>query len=223
VSIAGSIEGWPTTVAEARLVQEQLRGRVVTTGTMAGPRRIAGIDAHYAPALGLAWAAVTVLDGTSLELVESAMAAVPLGFPYVPGFLSFRETPAALKALGLLRERPDLLMVDGHGYAHPRRLGLATHIGLLADIPTVGVAKSRLVGTHDEPGPARGSAVPLHHQGERIGTVLRSRDGVRPLYVSVGHRLDLASAVSLVLATLRRHRLPEPTRVADLLSRAHPS
>jgi deoxyribonuclease V len=190
---------------------------------MAEPRRIAGIDAHYAPARGLAWAAVTVLDGASLELVESAMAAVPLGFPYVPGYLSFREAPAALKALGLLREKPDLLMVDGHGYAHPRRLGVATHIGLLADIPTVGVAKSRLVGTHDEPGPARGSAVPLNHQGERIGTVLRSRDGVRPLYVSVGHRLDLASAVSLVLSTLRRHRLPEPTRVADLLSRAHPS
>ncbi len=214
--------GWPTTIDEARLVQEELRHRVVTSGTVASPGRIAGIDAHYAPARGLAWAAVAVLDGTSLELVESAMASLPLSFPYVPGFLSFREEPAALKALGLLSGKPDLLMVDGQGYAHPRRLGIASHIGLLADIPTIGVAKSRLVGRHDEPGPTRGSAAPLHHQGERIGTVLRSRDGVRPLYISVGHRLDLATAVSLVLATLRRHRLPEPTRVADLLSRAHP-
>ena len=223
MNLSDVLAGWPATVAEARLVQEQLRPRVITSGTIAAPRRIAGIDAHYAPARGLAWAAVAVLDGASLELVESAMAAVPLNFPYVPGYLSFRETPAALAALALLREPPDLLMVDGQGYAHPRRMGIASHIGLLADIPTVGVAKSRLVGTHDEPALARGSAAPLHHQGERIGTVLRSRDGVRPLYVSVGHRLDLASAVSLVLATLRRHRLPEPTRLADILSRAHPA
>ncbi len=223
MSLSDVLAGWPATVAEARLVQEQLRPRVITSGTITAPRRIAGIDAHYAPTRGLAWAAVAVLDGTSLELVESAMAAVPLNFPYVPGYLSFRETPAALAALALLREPPDLLMVDGQGYAHPRRMGIASHIGLLADIPTVGVAKSRLVGTHDEPALARGSAAPLHHQGERIGTVLRSRDGVRPLYVSVGHRLDLASAVSLVLATLRRHRLPEPTRLADILSRAHPA
>lgn len=203
-------------------MQERLRGAVVTTGAIGRPRRVAGIDAHYAAARGLAWAAVVVLDGTSLDLVESALAAVPLTFPYVPGYLSFREAPAALAALALLREPPDLLMVDGQGYAHPRRLGIASHIGLLAGIPTIGVAKSRLVGTHDEPGPAQGSTAPLWDGDERIGTVLRTRDGVRPLYVSVGHRLDLATATALALSMVRRHRLPEPTRLADLLSRVHP-
>ncbi len=214
---------WPTTAAEAKAVQQALRGRVITEGDLPPLRRIAGVDVHYAERLGLAWAAVAVLDAASLELVESALASVPVSFPYIPGYLSFRETPAVLAALPLLSERPDLLMVDGQGLAHPRRFGIACHIGLLVDIPTVGVAKSRLVGAYEQPAPERGSASPLTARGERIGTVLRTRDGVNPLFVSVGHRIGLEAATDLVLATTRGRRLPEPTRIADLLSRAHPS
>jgi deoxyribonuclease V len=215
-------EPWPTTAAEARAVQQALRGRVIAEGDLPPLRRIAGVDVHYAPRLGLAWAAVAVLDAASLDLVESALASVPVSFPYIPGYLSFRETPAVLAALPLLSERPDLLMVDGQGLAHPRRFGIACHIGLLVDIPTIGVAKSRLVGAYEEPAPERGGASPLTVRGQRIGTVLRTRDGVNPLFVSVGHRIGLEAATDLVLATTRGRRLPEPTRIADLLSRAHP-
>lgn len=215
-------EPWPETLPEARAVQEALRGRVETTGTLPPLRRIAGIDVHYAPAKGLAWAAVAVLDAESLEVVESVLASVPVSFPYVPGYLSFRETPAVLAALPMLGERPDLLMVDGQGIAHPRRFGIACHIGVLVDIPSIGVAKSRLTGAYEMPAPGRGSASPLTSRRERIGTVLRTRDGVNPLFVSVGHKVDLETATDLVLATGRGRRLPEPTRIADILSRAHP-
>jgi deoxyribonuclease V len=221
--LTAAAEPWPTDIAEARAVQLALRGRVVAEGELPPLRRIAGVDVHYAERPGLAWAAVAVLDAESLELVESVLASVPVSFPYIPGYLSFRETPAVLAALPLLRERPDLLMVDGQGLAHPRRFGIACHIGLLTDIPTIGVAKSRLFGAYEEPAPERGSASPLTARGQRIGTVLRTRDGVRPLFVSVGHRVGLDAATGLVLATTRGRRLPEPTRIADLLSRAHPS
>lgn len=216
-------EPWPTTVAAATTVQQALRGRVLAEGGIPAPRRIAGVDVHFAPDKGLAWGAVAVLDGEGLELVESALAAVPLTFPYVPGYLSFRETPAALAALALLREPPDLLMVDGQGLAHPRRFGIACHIGVLLDLPAIGVAKSRLVGSHAAPAAEAGSGVPLTHRRERVGTVLRTRDGVNPLFVSVGHRIGLEQATRLVLATVRGRRLPEPTRIADILSRAHPT
>jgi deoxyribonuclease V len=217
------MQDWPRTLEEARAVQERLRARVIRDGPAPCPRRIAGIDVHFAPAGGLAWAAVAVIDGGSLELVESAVTAVPVSFPYVPGYLSFRETPAALAALRLLHHPPDLLMVDGQGLAHPRRMGLACHIGLLADLPTIGVAKSRLIGRHEEPPQERGGTAPLLHRGETIGCVLRSRAGVRPLYVSIGHRIGLEAAVTLVLRTGAGRRLPEPTRLADLLSRCHPA
>ncbi|HEX8374550.1 MAG TPA: deoxyribonuclease V [Geminicoccaceae bacterium] len=213
---------WPTTLDEARAVQEVLRHRVVASGDLPPPRRIAGVDVHFGAVSGLAWGAVAVLDGESLELVESALAAVPAGMPYVPGYLSFRETPAALAALAMLREPPDLLMVDGQGIAHPRRFGIACHIGVLVDIPAIGVAKSLLVGRHEEPAAEAGHSTPLLHRREVIGRVVRTRDGVRPLFVSAGHRIGLERAVELVLATTRGRRLPEPTRIADLLSRAHP-
>ena len=215
-------EPWPTTIAEARAVQEALRSNVRTSGDLPPLRRVAGVDVHYAPSRGLAFAAAVVLDGASLEVVESAMATVPVAFPYVPGFLSFRETPAALAALALLEHRPDLLLVDGQGVAHPRRFGLACHIGLLVDLPTIGVAKSRLVGSHAEPALEIGAQAPLYHRDVIIGAVVRTRAAVRPLYVSVGHRLDLEAAVNAVLALGRGYRLPEPTRLADRLSRIHP-
>ena len=215
-------EPWPTTLAEARTVQEALGPQVRASGDLPPLRRVAGVDVHYAPNRGLAFAAAVVLDATSLEVLESAMATVPVAFPYVPGYLSFRETPAALAALALLECRPDLLLVDGQGLAHPRRFGLACHIGLLTELPTIGVAKSRLVGTHTEPATALGAREPLYHRKAIIGAVVRTRAAVRPLYVSVGHRIDLEAAVTAVLALGRGYRLPEPTRLADRLSRIHP-
>jgi deoxyribonuclease V len=209
-------------VAAARAMQQSLRDRVVAAGGPVRPKRLAGVDVHVAARTGLAWAAVALLDGDSLELEQSGLAALPASFPYVPGYLSFREMPAVLAALALLDRPPDLVMVDGHGIAHPRRLGIAAHLGVLTGLPTIGVAKSRLTGRHDMPGLARGSQAPLTHRGETIGTVLRSRDGTAPLFISVGHRVSLRYAVDLVLATLTRYRLPEPTRIADKLSRMHP-
>ena len=214
--------GWPSEVAEARVIQESLRHRVITEGGPPSLRRIAGVDIHVAPATGLTWAAIAVLEWPGLELCQSVLAAVPTGFPYVPGYLSFREIPAALAALALVDPAPDLLMVDGHGIAHPRRMGIAAHLGVLTDLPTIGVAKSRLCGRHEEPPAERGGRVPLTDKGQTIGIVLRSRTRSRPLYVSVGHRIALEPAVELVLATLTGYRLPEPTRVADKLSRMHP-
>ena len=213
---------WPTDLVAARAVQEALRGRVETESEVPDPRRIAGVDIHVAPASGLTWAAVAVIEPPSLDLVESVLAAVPTGFPYVPGYLSFREIPAALAALALLARPVDLLMVDGHGIAHPRRLGVAAHLGVLVGLPTIGVAKSRLVGRHDEPGPEPGSRTLLTHRGETIGVVLRTRERARPLFVSPGHRIGLERAVALVRSTLAGYRLPEPTRLADRVSRMHP-
>lgn len=213
-------DDWPRSLDEAKVLQERLRARVITSGNPGAVRFVAGVDAHVAEHAGLTWAAVALLDGQ--ELVQSALAAVPTGFPYVPGYLSFREIPAVLEALALLATPPDLLMVDGHGIAHPRGLGIAAHLGVITDLPTIGVAKSRLYGRHDEPGTRRGSQTALTARGRTIGTVLRSQDGLRPLYISVGHRIALESAVEHVLAAMGRYRLPEPTRVADKISRMHP-
>ena len=196
-------EDWPDTIEAARELQQRLRSAIVTEGEVPPPRLIAGVDVHYAERTGLTWGAVVLLDGATLEIEESALAAVPTGFPYVPGFLSFREIPAALAALALLSRAPDLIMVDGHGIAHPRRMGIAAHLGVIVDVPTIGVAKSRLFGRYE-------------------GAVLRTRDRINPLFVSVGHRIGLERAVELVLATGGRYRLPEPTRLADKLSRFHP-
>jgi deoxyribonuclease V len=140
-------------------------------------------------------------------------------FPYVPGYLSFREIPAVLAVLERLSVRPDLVLCDGQGIAHPRRFGLASHIGVLTGLPTVGVAKSRLVGTHGEPGRERGDWVPLMDKDEIIGAVLRTRAGVKPIYVSIGHRVALETAIAFVLACTTRYRLPETTRAADRLSK----
>jgi deoxyribonuclease V len=185
------------------------------------PRRIAGVDVHFSRDGRTAFAAAVRLEAQTLDLQESALAALPAVFPYRTGFLSFREVPVAIAALRLLAEPPDLLMVDGQGLAHPRRFGLACHVGVLLDVPTIGVAKSRLLGSHAEPGPAAGDWTPLEDKGQIVGAVLRTKPGCRPLFVSIGHKLDLATALTLVQSTVARHRLPEPTRQADRLSRAH--
>ncbi len=212
-------ESWPATVAEARAVQEKLRARVVTRDRIGRLRAVAGIDIGYEGDNSLARAAAVVLAFPSLEPLEEAIVRVPVKFPYVPGYLSFREIPAAQAVLAKLKHRPDLILCDGQGRAHPRRFGLACHLGVLLDIPTIGVAKSRLVG---EPrgrlGRAKGAWVPLVDQDEVIGAVLRTRHDVRPLYVSIGHRVSLETAIDCVLRCTPRYRLPETTRRAHRLA-----
>jgi deoxyribonuclease V len=202
------------TPAAARAIQERLRGRVHLRGGPLRPRLVAGADLAYAPGAGRAWAAVVVLRLPELAHVETVTAAGRPGFPYVPGLLSFREGPLLLRAFARLRSRPDALILDGQGLAHPRRFGLACHVGVLLDLPVVGCAKSRLVGEHGEPGPRRGDWTPLRLDGRTVGAVLRTRDGVRPVFVSPGHRIGIARARRLVLAASRL-RVPEPIRLAE--------
>lgn len=171
----------------------------------------------YAPDGNRAWAGVVVLALPDLTPVEAAWAAGPTSFPYVPGYLSFREGPLILKAVRRLRVQPDLWLFDGHGIAHPRKFGLASHLGLLLGSPSVGCAKSRLVGTHGEPGQLRGAWTSLRFQGATVGGVLRTRTNIRPLYVSPGHLIDLPSAIRWVLAVSPRFRVPEPIRQAESL------
>jgi len=203
-------------VPEARALQERLRSRVSERdgARVAAPRLVAGADVSFDKHDTLLHAAVVVLDARRLEPVEIATASVDVRFPYVPGYLSFRELPPLLAAFAKLHALPDVIVCDGHGRAHPRRFGLACHLGVLLGLPTLGVAKSRLVGTHREPGPRRGAGTRLLDAGDVIGRVLRTRQGVKPVYVSVGHRVSLASACRLTLALAPRFRLPEPTRHA---------
>jgi len=206
------------TTAEARAEQERLRHRLVRRGNPRRVRFVAGVDCAF-PGEGLVTrGAVAVLSWPDLELVEQAVVERPTDFPYVPGLLSFREVPTLLEALARLKVRPDLLLCDGQGYAHPRRLGFASHLGLAAGLPSIGVAKSRLIGTHRQPGRKAGSRVPLMDGDEVIGAVLRTRDGVAPLFVSIGHKIGLDAAVTWVLGCCRGYRLPETTRWADGLA-----
>ncbi|WP_448192806.1 deoxyribonuclease V [Azospirillum sp. sgz301742] len=214
-------EPWPATEAEARAVQERLRGLVVTHDDCPPLCRLAAVDAHYSEQDGCTWGAVAEVDPDTLELRRSVLLARRTVFPYVPGLLSFREVPAMAAALALLPEPPDLVLVDGQGIAHPRRFGLACHLGVVTGLPTIGVAKSRLIGRYEEPGRERGSSSPLWHRREIVGVALRTRDGTNPLFVSAGHRVSLQTCVDLVLRVTPKWRLPEPIRLADALSRMH--
>jgi len=280
-------QAWPTGIAEARAIQESLRGKVVARDRLGKIGTVAGIDVGFEKHGTVTRAAVVVLDFPGLTPVEQAIARQPTRFPYVPGYLSFREAPAVLAAMKKLRTRPDLLLCDGQGLAHPRRFGLACHLGLLLDIPSIGVAKSRLIGVHAEVPDMKGawaplldhpsspsdrdedshllplslrerakgegdhlspssplpkgekapSPRPLSRERERgvlydrsrgarrahpeiIGAVLRTRAGVKPVYVSVGHRISLATAIDYVLRCTTRYRLPETTRYAHRLASA---
>ena len=179
---------------------------------------VAGVDVGFEADGTVTRAAVAVLRYPELDLLETAIARRPTEFPYVPGLLSFRELPAVLEALAQLREPPDLLLCDGQGVAHPRRLGIASHLGLLVDIPSIGVAKTRLCGTHVEPPNLRGAWTPLWANEEVIGAVLRTRTGVKPLYISSGHRIGLETALKYVMGCCTRYRLPETTRHAHRLA-----
>jgi deoxyribonuclease V len=203
-------------LAEAADLQRRLAGRVERRNRTGRILRIAGADVSYGRRDPTMFAAVVVLDARTLKTVETAGAVTRTSFPYIPGFLSFREAPAVLEAFARLRTEPDLLMVDGHGLAHPRRFGLACHLGLDLDLPSIGVAKSVLVGIPGEPGRRRGSTSPLRHGGRIIGRVVRTRDGISPVYVSIGHRISLQTAVKWVLAAGGGYRIPEPTRRAHL-------
>ncbi|HRK95148.1 MAG TPA: deoxyribonuclease V [Rhodospirillales bacterium] len=215
------LHGWSLSVREAIDLQSRIAGGVVREDRLGEVRLVAGVDVAYdrRGRSGIARAAVVVLSFPDLSVVEQAAVEVAVEFPYVPGLLTFREAPAAIAALERLSARPDVLLCDGQGLAHPRRLGFAAHLGLFLDAPSVGVAKSVLIGTYEEPGPAKGDWSPLMDKGEVIGAALRTRAGVRPIYVSIGHRVSLPTAISLVLACTTSFRLPQTTRAADRLSK----
>jgi deoxyribonuclease V len=207
---------WRVSTAEAMDIQRRLASQVVPEGSLGDVQYVAGADISVNTAERTGKGAVVVLSYPDLRPVEQSVAEVPLTFPYVPGLLSFREMPVLIEAFAKLSLRPDLLLADAQGLAHPRRFGLACHLGLLYDIPTIGCAKSRLCGEHDEVGPERGSRTALRDGAEVIGAVVRTRDDVKPLYISIGHRIGLEEAVEWVLRCCRGYRLPEPTRLAHL-------
>jgi deoxyribonuclease V len=215
---------WDVTPAAAIALQKELAPRVIQDGDPGDVRLVAAADLAFVdrrwprqPTRGRA--AVVLMRYPELDVIEEQVVEGNVGFPYVPGLLSFREAPLLAQALERLKGAPDLLLVDGHGYAHPRRFGSASHLGLMANLPTIGCAKSRLCGEHSEPGGRRGSQAQLRLDGEVIGTVLRTRDGVKPIYISVGHRIGLEAAVLWALRLAPRFRLPEPIREADALSK----
>lgn len=209
---------WDLTPMQARELQQRLRERVVREDRLGRVAHVAGIDVGFEDEGRMTRAAVAVLSFPELQLVEQAIARLPTAFPYVPGLLSFREAPAVLAALQGLAAPPDLILYDGQGIAHPRRFGIASHVGVLAGIPTIGVAKTRLIGEYGKVGDARGAWSPLIDKGESIGAVLRTRIGVKPLFVSIGHAISLKTAVAWVMACTSRYRLPETTRWAHRLA-----
>ncbi len=196
-----------------------MRGQLRIRDEFAQLDLIAGVDVGYDIVRNLAHASIVTMRVGELKPLEQLQIFTPATFPYIPGLLAFREIPAILAALAELKSTPDLLMVDGQGIAHPRRMGIAAHLGVLLDWPTLGIAKSRLTGKFEMPGPQKGDRAPLMAGKEQIGVVLRSRDNVAPLFISPGHRVSMETAVELTLRCLTRYRLPEPTRMADKLSK----
>jgi deoxyribonuclease V len=220
-----NLHEWKVSYAEARELQSRLAEQVGFDPLDIEPKLVAGLDCAFSKDGKRILAVVVVLRRAAVstpkapgkelfELVETASATLDVTFPYIPGLLSFREAPVCLAAVQKLKCRPDLFLVDGQGIAHPRRLGLASHLGLFLDTPTIGCAKSRLIGTFGEPGPEKGTHSPLWDAGDVIGAVVRTRRSVKPLFVSVGHRCCLADAIRMTLACATKYRLPEPTRLA---------
>lgn len=206
---------WDVTPAEARVIQLSLCDHVELADRFGVLRHVAGADVALDQDHGRAIAGIVIYRFPQLEEVERVWAESPLVFPYIPGLLSFREMPAILSALERVRATPDLIFYDGHGYAHPRRFGIACYLGVALDCPTIGCAKSRLIGMHDEPPAKRGEWCPLRDKGDVIGAVVRTRPGVKPIYVSIGHRVSLKTAIELVMAVSGPYRIPRPTREAD--------
>jgi deoxyribonuclease V len=211
-----ALHSWDLSPTEAVALQRQLADQVVTDVPVSACNLIAGADCSYNRFSTTMYAGVVVLRADDLSVVERKGAVGDTTCPYVPGLLSFREIPILLQAFSKLEHVPDIVVADGQGLAHPRRIGFVSHLGLWLKVPTVGCAKTRLIGEYEEPGREAGSSTPLIDRGQVIGRVVRSKTGVKPLFVSPGHLLDTDSAVHWVLATTRKHRLPEPTRLAHL-------
>jgi deoxyribonuclease V len=208
---------WDLSYKEAIEIQHQLASQVQFIAMKKKPGIIAGLDCAFSSDGKRIFAAAVVINTSDFSIIETTTANRKVDFPYIPGLLSFREAPACLDAIEKLKTNPDVFVVDGQGIAHPRRLGIASHIGLLIDKPAIGCAKSRLIGTFKEPGNKKGSFSPLMDSGEEIGVVLRTRTDVKPLYVSAGHKCTLDDAISVVLQCTTKYRLPEPSRLAHQL------
>lgn len=212
-----SLHPWNVSLEEAIEIQNRLRSQLDLQSEPEKIETVAGIDVSYDKGSDWLFAAIVVLRLADLHVLGSASAVAQVPFPYIPGLLSFRECPAVLQAWDKLTIRPDCLMCDGQGIAHPRRLGIASHLGLWLNLPSIGCAKSLLVGTYREPGATRGSTEPLLHRKEQVGVILRTKDKVSPVFISPGHKITLKKAVEVVLACCTKYRLPEPTRRAHLL------
>ncbi len=209
---------WSVDPTEAIELQKQLAPRVERENRLGEVRHIAGVDIGFEDEGNTTRAVIVVMTYPELEIVDQALHRAPTQMPYIPGLLSFRELPAALEAYAQLTVQPDLIMVDGMGIAHPRRLGIAAHLGLWLDMPTIGVGKSRLCGRYDDVPEEKGGWVPLVDRKETIGAVLRTREKIKPLFISTGHRIDLDTSVDWVMHCLTRYKLPEPTRQADRIA-----
>ncbi len=207
---------WDLSPNEAIALQKQLAGQVSRRNELGNILYVAGVDVGFKE--NIATASVAILEYPSLALFESRTASLPVSFPYIPGLLSFREIPVVLAALEKIETRPDIIICDGQGIAHPRRFGIACHLGVITGIPTIGAGKTRLLGTHLEPGEEKGCLSPLIDKSEVIGAVLRTRAHVKPIYVSIGHKVDLETAISCVLSCTTKYRLPETTRWAHKLA-----
>ncbi len=210
------LHSWQVSTAQALEIQQRLAAQVSKRSEVTTPRFIAGVDISVGKGEGMATGAVVVLEYPQLRVVETRVVQGKLDFPYIPGLLSFRESPLTLAACQKLTITPDLILVDGQGIAHPRRLGLASHLGLLLNMPTIGCAKSILCGNHEALGDEPGSYAKMVDRGEIIGAALRTKLGVKPVYVSIGHKVDLNTTISWVMNCCRGYRLPEPTRLAHL-------
>ncbi len=214
--ISKPVHRWDVTPTEAVAIQRELAPRVRETPLSTNVKTVAGLDVSVRG--NQVRAAIVVIDVHDLDVVDQAIWEGPVAFPYVPGLLSFREIPAILPALERLRVDPDVFMLDAHGIAHPRRFGLACHLGVLLDKPALGVGKTKFVGTYIEPAATKGATADLHHKGDLVGRVVRTRDSVKPVFVSYGHRCTLDDSVDLTLRMTSKYKLPEPTRMAHRLS-----
>ena len=217
MKIPRALHSWSVSPKRAATIQKELAARVIRVGSLPGVKLVAGADLAFSPDRTKCVAGVVVWNLVTRSVVEQRTAVRPVRFPYVPGLLSFREAPAVLAAIRMIQTQPDVFIFDGQGYAHPRRFGLACHIGVQIDQPSIGCAKSVLVGRYRNLARSKGSTRPMIDKDERIAVALRSRDSVKPVYVSVGHRLSLEAATQITLACCTRYRLPEPTRLADKL------
>jgi len=215
--IVRALHPWNVSYQQAVKIQKELRKRLVFDLVLPTPKYVAGVDVSVSKGSRSGWAGVVVFSFPDLQVIEEQSAKGQVTFPYIPGLLSFREIPLLCKAIERLTIQPDVFICDGQGLAHPRRMGIATHLGILLDKPTIGCAKSRLIGTHGQVGPRKGDYSPLMDNGEQVGVVLRTRKGVKPVFVSPGYGISLADSRILVLCCTTKYRLPEPIRAAHNL------